>query len=128
MIGFDLDGVLCPEYIWLDGVSRDVILKMSRILAPIFQPSGEYCIVTGRNNSEITLEWITEKLNVKPMFVYINVDNISPALFKQQIIQNNNIETFIESEFAQVEYLRNNTTKNIIHINDLFKGLYEERN
>lgn len=124
MKGFDLDGVLCPEFRWMDGETPESILSCTLTLCAIFQPTAPYCIVTGRTNKDITHRWIEANLLVQPLHIYVNETNMDPATFKASILnRNDSIDVFVESSIVQVEYLRAHTQCDIYHIDDLLKGL-----
>jgi hypothetical protein len=117
-----MDGVICPEFEWMDDPdwTHEKVMLRTEAFKPVFQPTGDYVIITGRKERPGTLFWIYSKLSNKPKQVHINLDNIDPVKFKADILNANpDITTFIESEMKQVEYLRANTRQTILHIDDL---------
>lgn len=120
MKGYDLDGVICPEYNWIEGETPQSILERTMHLRPIFQPIAPYAIITGRTNTEITLKWIEKYLDEQPTFIFINSDNLDPAVFKAKILREfTEIESFVESEFKQFSYL-SMCRQRIIWVEELF--------
>ncbi len=120
MIAYDLDGVLCPEYTYLDNVDTETVLRMTMILMPMFQPTQDYFIITGRTNADITQQWITARLHKKPLNLFVNTSGLNPAQYKANVInEHKQITTFIESDINQVKILKELTTIEIVWINNI---------
>ena len=125
MIAYDFDGVIIPEFSWIEGASSTDILDMSFNLQPIFQPKGNYAIITGRSGPAIEAlhAWIEAKLAVKPLILFTNTEGMQPSNYKAMIINNNpQITKFIESEETQAKYIREHTSIEVVLINDLLVG------
>ena len=123
MHAYDLDGVLCPEFRQIPAKNAEQILLMTLSLQPIFQPKHPYVIITGRTNSNITMQWIQENLKLQPKYIFINEENIKPELFKVQTLNSHpNIEYFTESCPEQTKYIRKYIATNcyVRNINDHF--------
>ena len=79
IVGYDLDGVICPDICWDGSISDDVIDKLFEIrnaLPPIFKPSGEFVIITGRPSIDFDRSnpWL-ERNNIHPIYThYLIVD------------------------------------------------------
>ena len=111
MIGFDLDGVLVSDLYWPEGMTLEKFLEM-RATEPYanFVPKGQYVIVTGRNSTdfEYTKLWIEKNLFENPPYkIFHSCENHSQAAeYKAKVINEHNIDVFIESDKGQVEYLK----------------------
>lgn len=110
-IGYDLDGVLISDLYWPEGMTLEKFLEM-RATEPYanFVPKGDYVIVTGRNSTDkyYTEAWIEKNLSSNPPYKLFHgcVDYREAEKYKAQVINQNCIHTFIESDAKQVEYLK----------------------
>ena len=121
MKGYDLDGVICPEYTWIEGATPEEVLARTFDLRPIFQPKDDYYIITGRTNVDTTLAWIDAKLHKKPVKTFINSQGLQPAYYKATILNSNpQITMFFESEFEQANEIQLLTNIDIIWIDSNF--------
>ena len=118
-IAYDLDGVLipdCDKIPQIGGLSDYYALTF--YMRPIFRPAQQWNIVTARNpkyRSE-TMLWIEKHFANKPQRVWHEIgDGQSPEEYKAEIITQNGIELFVESDANIVDYLRKNTTATIVH-------------
>jgi hypothetical protein len=119
MIAYDLDGVLCPEYDYGDATFEQRINTTQSFL-PIFQPKGEYAIITGRIEQPFTLVWLITRLQTQPLVVFINTNKEKSYVFKARILNDlPEITHFVESNISEVEYLKQHTKQKIIHIDEL---------
>jgi hypothetical protein len=109
-IGYDLDGVLLPDFDYPGlengdhAVSVPEMLAVRRRLRPLFQPIGCYTIITGRPKEDVeeTSEWVREYLTVQPRILYIAADSKpllseDSAKYKAHCIKEARLHTFIES-------------------------------
>lgn len=122
MIAYDMDGVICPEFEWIDdpNMTFEKIMRMTNTLRAIFQPKGPYIIITGRKETPGTMFWIANKLKVQPLAVHICLGRLPPAEYKAKILNENpSITLYVESEMEQVLYLREHTKTTILHIDEL---------
>lgn len=124
MIGYDLDGVLISDLFRPIDLSLENFLDMrARFPYPNFVPRGKYVIVTGRNYSdyEYTLAWVRQNLYQNmPEKIFHDCPHHSQAKeYKAEVINQNGIKVFIESDASQVEYLKENCPNcKIIHFGE----------
>lgn len=74
IIGFDLDGVICPDVRWDGDVSEDGIKRLHNLrdnIYPIFVPHCDFVIITGRpeEDKERTMAWL-EKNHIYPLDIH----------------------------------------------------------
>lgn len=65
IIGFDLDGVICPDIRWEGDTSYEGIKRLHDLrdnFYPIFYPHSNYVIITGRpiDDKDRTFEWLNK--------------------------------------------------------------------
>lgn len=105
MIGFDFDGVLVADMMW-NGGEIDKFLQMRNLMYPLFKPQGDQVIVTGRPNSDIdfTSDFVGKYFRENsPKKVFHDNDSLQNAAeYKAQVIIDNGIDLFIESDPGQV--------------------------
>ena len=120
-IGFDLDGVLLPDFNDKHINNLDDYLKARvQYFKPLFDLSRlneiyEVYLVTGRpgKDMEYTEKWVKE--HFPDIILKHNDGDIDNAIkHKEKVINENNIEIFFESDINQVEYLKENTDAEII--------------
>lgn len=136
-MGFDLDGVLCPD-IDLDwdkpGFDFSYLFDLRMKLPPMFVPQGRYTIITGRpfDDKKHTEEWM-KKFNLHPVDIRFNpkdpVDWRVVAQHKVDTIMElrYSLTLFVESSHKQVEYIRQQVHHiPIYHFSDFVAGkIYE---
>ncbi len=121
LIAFDLDGVLvpdCDQIPFIDGVEDFYGLTM--YMRPIFNPEGDYTIITARPAEfrNITWTWCNKYLFPLPTTLYHERTDETGGGYKEKILNANpNIQTYVESDEGIVSYLRKNVTTGctIIH-------------
>ena len=127
-IAFDLDGVFIPDCDRMPVVGGlQEFLALTIYMRPVFQPKGEWNIITGRpaRYRPTTMEWVDRHFENKPKMVWHeNTVDDEPWIYKAEVINQNKINFFIESDFKTVEYLWKNTKANIVHFDDLINELY----
>lgn len=103
-VGYDLDGVLVPDLDAGKEVDLHTLLQARRRLRPLFQPQGNYAIVTGRpmSDSQDTRDWIHEYLHVPPAAIFIAskdtpLNDNESAAFKAHYVQAYGMCMFVES-------------------------------
>jgi hypothetical protein len=102
-------------------------LALTVYMRPTFRPKGEWSIITGRpaEHRPITMEWVAKHFDNKPKMVWHeNMDDDAPWIYKANVINQNGISFFIESDMKTVEYLWANTRANIVHFDGLVNELY----
>ncbi len=123
-IAFDLDGVFisdCDQMPQIGGLTEFYALAYH--MRPLFKPSGDWNIVTGRDPKyrAQTMSWIDNHFENKPKRVWHEIgDTQSPEEYKAEIINQNNIDFFVESDLKQVKYLKQNVSDRctVIHFSD----------
>ena len=126
-IAFDLDGVFIPDCDHIPVVNGlQEFLALTIYMRPVFQPKDDWNIITGRpaRYRPITVEWIDRHFENKPKMIWHeNIIDDEPWIYKAEIINQNNIELFVESDLKTVEYLRKKVINNckIIHFSDYLK-------
>ena len=118
-VGYDLDGVLLPDFDYEGLIAKEHLVNIPQMLEvrrrqhPLFQPNGSYAIVTGRPlMDEIeTLEWVEEYLHVTPAYVCIAGQEqpltvTESAAFKTVKILELGISVFVESSEKIAQLMR----------------------
>lgn len=121
-IAYDLDGVLVPDcdvIPFLGGIEE--FYNLSTYMRPLFQPIGEYSIITARlpQYKNFTQTWIDKYIQFTPIQVFHDIEyNMTPQKYKAKTIIENNIDVYVESDKEIVDYLKMNTTAKIIHFSE----------
>jgi len=107
IIAYDLDGIFLSDVTIENGEQLDF---RRDYIQPIFQPQGEYVIITGRpaEDRQDTADWIDRNLVVKPKKVYHGNDRIErSACYKAHVLccLKDEIGVFVESNKEQAEEL-----------------------
>ena len=123
LIAYDLDGVLIPDCDKFPNIGGlDEFYTMATNIIPIFNPQGEYLIITARPAEfrSVTYSWCVKYLN--PMPVRLHHERLTyqstAGKYKADILNSNpDITKYIESDPGIVHYLKNNVTTGceIIH-------------
>jgi hypothetical protein len=124
-IAFDLDGVFIPDCDQMPVVGGlQDFLALTVYMRPIFNPKGDWNIITGRpaRYRPTTMEWINRHFENKPNMVWHEntLDN-EPWIYKAEVINQNDIKLFVESDIKTVEYLCANTKAKIVHFDSFCK-------
>ena len=117
-IAFDLDGVLVPDCNRIPNIGGlDDFYAMTYYMRPLFKPDNEWNIITARDPKYRfnTIDWVNNHFDNKPSRVWHEIGNELPGQYKAEVINQNGIEFYIESDPDIVEYLSNNTSAIIIH-------------
>lgn len=123
-IAFDLDGVLVPDCDRipnLGGLAE--FYELTTYMRPLFTPKGNYAIITARPAEfrSITEEWCRTFLDNRPVKLFHEVVDETPAEYKAQILNTyTSIQTYVESDAGIVEELKQLVTTgcNIIHFSE----------
>lgn len=131
-IGFDLDGVLCPD-IDIDSLEGelDSTVALSRVIAarqllmPMFKPKGNFVVVTGRPYYDLqyTKQWLQRHFGFSALLIHNDVGHLkheAATNFKARHIKAMKLKTYVESSLTITQMLREacpNT--NIIHFDAL---------
>lgn len=125
-IAFDLDGVFIPDCDQIPSIGDvESFLNLTVFMQPIFRPVGPWSIITGRlkQHSDITAAWVnTHFINLPQNIWHSNVNGSEPWLYKAAVINENHCDTYIESDWRTVQYLRANTDCNVLHFNEFINN------
>lgn len=61
------------------------------------------------------MDWVNAHFDNKPNRVWHEIGDMAPAIYKAEVINQNGIEFYIESDAGIVEYLSNHTQAIVIH-------------
>lgn len=124
-IAYDLDGVLVPDCDHIPRIgSIDEFYALTEYMRPIFNPEGDYGIITARpaEYRSSTWTWCNKYLFPLPVRLHHEcTDDETPGSYKARILNDNaEIQTYVESDEGIVKYLRNNVTTGctIIHFDE----------
>jgi hypothetical protein len=115
IVAYDLDGVMVPDCDSLPFVAGlDEFYQLMGNVRPIFNPQGDYCIITARSAMyrANTVEWYNKYLSPKPAMLFHEIaENETPEQYKARVLNDYpDITVYIESEPSIVDYLRKNVT------------------
>ena len=127
-IAFDIDGVLVPDcdrFPNLGGLEE--FYALTTCMRPLFKPRGEWYALTARSAEyrPYTMAWIRKYFTNAPIQLWHESDSTNPPEYKAEVINNNSITTYIESDKTIVEYLRKHTQADIIHFEDFCSRSFE---
>jgi hypothetical protein len=117
-IAFDLDGVFVPDCLNIPNVGGlTEFYALTYYMKPVFRPGGEWSIITARNAKyrAQTMAWVNDHFENKPVRVWHELIDQTPEEYKAEVINQNGIEVYIESDMNIVQYLMDNTQAQIIH-------------
>ena len=114
MVAYDLDGIFIPdldyENLYLKYSQKDIIsFRIS--MFPIFIPRGEYYIITGRPEAELstTREWLERyftQADAPVKLFHDNTDWKRSSVYKATVLNSNkDIKIYYESDKMQVKYI-----------------------
>ena len=114
-IAYDLDGVMVPDCDSLPFVAGlDEFYQLMGQVRPIFNPQGDYCIITARSSMyrASTVEWYNKYLSPKPVQLFHEIGkDETPEQYKVRVLNAHpEITIYIESEPYIVDYLRQHVT------------------
>jgi hypothetical protein len=117
-IAFDLDGVFVPDCLNIPNVGGlTEFYALTYYMKPVFRPGGEWSIITARNAKyrAQTMAWVNDHFENKPVRVWHELIDQTPEEYKAEVINQNGIEFYIESDMNIVQYLMDNTQAQVIH-------------
>lgn len=124
-IAFDLDGVLVPDCDHIPYIddSLEAFYGLTMYMRPIFNPIGDYAIITARpaEYRSITWTWCNKYLFPLPVRLFHERTNETGGGYKANILNANpSIQTYVESDEGIVKYLTANvkTGCEIIHLDE----------
>lgn len=115
-IAFDLDGVLVPDYHHIPNLSMQEFYLQTLYAKPLFNPVGEFDIVTARSAEyrTVTEQWVTQ-LATRPQTIIMKTDtNETAAEFKYRVCVEQGYTLYIESDPEIVDKMRN-----LVHTNNI---------
>jgi hypothetical protein len=117
-IAFDLDGVFIPDCLNIPNIGGlTEFYALTHYMKPVFRPGGNWSIITARNAKyrAQTMAWIDEHFENKPARVWHELVDQTPEQYKAEVINQNGIEFYIESDMNIVQYLMDNTQARVFH-------------
>jgi hypothetical protein len=119
-IGFDMDGVLVPDYNKIPNLTDNEFYLQTLYAKPLFSPSGEFDVVTARFDDpevrKITEQWC-EQLAVAPQNVFMRPrGNETPAQFKYRISIEQGYTIYVESDQTVVDEMRQLVAENNVDL------------
>jgi hypothetical protein len=127
-LAFDLDGVFIPDCDQIPLIGDvENFLKLTLFMQPIFRPAGKWNIITGRlkKHSELTHAWVnTHFMNLPQMIWHDNIDESAPWSYKASVINENSIDTYIESDWRTTKYLRSHTNCEVLHFGEFVSKFF----
>lgn len=127
-VAFDLDGVLIPDCDRFPNVGGlQEFYALTFYMRPLFKPNNEWSIITARPPAyrPVTMSWIDKHFENKPKRVWHEIVDQSPAEYKADIINQNGIEYYIESDIDIVKYLLDNTKAMVVHFDTFCKQQFK---
>jgi len=111
MIGFDLDGVLLPDFDYLEDYPEQTdFYNMLINVRALFQPNIPYTIITARDPKyrRLTSLWATKQLNKQPKdLIQSKYHSETPAEYKARILNlMPHIKQYIESDPVIVKEMK----------------------
>jgi len=143
IIGFDLDGVICPDVEWDGDISDEGIARLHKLrdqIYPIFYPNGDFILITGRPTDDeiVTRKWLN-KHQIGPLKVHHyekekdtwNTDKV--IYHKARWISHYSCQDekyrmtcFVESDWLQVQELKKIINIPVYHFATELNLYYEE--
>jgi len=108
-IGFDLDGVFIPDCDRIPNLGDvDKFYELTMFMRPLFQPHGEWSIITGRpaRYKSRTVAWAEKYFANKPDEIFHGAVLESPAEYKAAVIKSEGFQVYVESDLGIVNELR----------------------
>lgn len=106
-VGYDLDGVLCPD-IDLNRLNQELTLQAvidaRQALVPMFRPESPFVVITGRPGVDkpLTVEWLRHYFKDVDYQLFHNrggpMSKMDSAHFKSGLILSLGLTLFIESD------------------------------
>lgn len=125
MIAYDCDGVFVPDLMYIEDHFEKLLYFRHNHMHPIFEPEGEYYIITGRpvQDKPHTEKWISTFFKNPPVKLFHDGDDFMKAKeYKLSVLLNHpEITHYIESEPEQVEFLSANTKIKVSLFSDLIR-------
>ena len=127
-IAFDIDGVLVPDCDKFPNIGGlEDFYAMTVSMRPLFRPMGEWYALTARDATyrPYTMAWLRKHFVNMPQQLWHESDGLTPAEYKAEVIINNGITKYIESDYDIVQHLRLHTQAEIIHFEEFCSRSFE---
>lgn len=126
LTAFDLDGVFIPDCDHIPNIGdHNDYLEITLYMQPVFRPVGEWILLTGRPQEfeHITKSWLLKYFTNQPKIVLHSRDSTkeSNEEYKLRMINENDIDVFVESDRDIVNHLKSNLDvdkKTIVHFSE----------
>ena len=134
-IAFDFDGVIIPDFEEIPKLGGlDSFYAMTQYIYPLFKPTGEYAILTGRRPAfrNYTQSYIDKHFDIKPMTMWHERDHNGgeePWEYKTKVLNNHpEIRYYIESDPYTVKYITEHiaTRCSAIHFADFIQTSFKK--
>lgn len=120
MIAWDIDGIFTSDLVYEEDKIDHLLHFRHNNILPIFEPSGDFYLITGRPKSDEphTLNWINTHWKNKPLKVFHdNPDMKRASDYKLKILlENPEIDVFVESNPYQCSLIERGLRKNSRHV------------
>lgn len=126
LTAFDLDGVFIPDCDHIPNIGdHNDYLEITLYMQPVFRPVGEWILLTGRPQEfeHITKSWLLKYFTNQPKIVLHSRDSTTESNeeYKLRMINENDIDVFVESDRDIVNHLKSNLDvdkKTIVHFSE----------
>jgi len=126
LTAFDLDGVFIPDCDQIPDLGdHQAYLNLTQYMQPVFKPVGEWILLTGRlaEYEHITKSWLLKYFTNQPKMILHSRDSEKETneQYKLRMINENDIDVYIESDKKIVDHLKNNLdldTKTIVNFSE----------
>ena len=118
MIAYDFDGVLVTDYDHVNTLTDDEFFDIVGHSHPIFEPQGDYVVITARSPERKTETFaVLNKLKNPPSAIYFREDQTcDPGEFKAKVLNSlSNVKVFVESSQTQADTIRKHWQGNVVH-------------
>lgn len=125
MIAYDFDGVLITDYAHVPHISDEEFFNLTSFSHPIFEPDGEYVVVTARTpKREPATRAVLEKISNQPVTVFFRDDiNQDPGLYKAEVLNTlPSVTVFVESSAEQAATIAQHWNGRVIHFGSLISN------
>jgi hypothetical protein len=122
-IGFDMDGVLVPDYNKIPNLTDNEFYLQTLYAKPLINPVGEFDVVTARFDDPevrgITEQWCLQ-LHTAPKNVFMRPrrdgEHETPAEFKYRVAMEQSYKTYVESDINVCNEMINLNLVNNTHL------------
>jgi hypothetical protein len=133
-IGFDMDGVLVPDYNAIPNLVEEEFYLQTLYAKPLINPVGEFDVVTARFDDpvvrKITEQWC-KQLYTAPQNIFMRPrGEETPAEFKYRVSMEQGYVAYVESDITVVNEMiklsiANRTPLNVIHFDTFVSNCFK---